>query len=328
LLFLRRFGGDRSKRGQNDRKGEHSLPEPAFHLRPPFLRFAWDAIGLVAARGRYETALKSSKFRLKCFQIQKRGGGGGLEAPFSTHILLFEQFRLDRHGLFRRDEGAAPVPVEIGSRALDVLGVLLGRPGDLVTRDEIVAAVWPTTVVEDNNLNMQIAALRRVLDRDRAQGSCIQTVPGRGYRFLAPVTRVEPATPPVSNGSGRSIAGNGQPLDPDALGQIRGMPHITTSRTRHGFRGVVIATVIGAFVLVVAVAVGIWHSTWFGDAHPAPRLSIVVLPFANLGNDTEQQCFVDGVTEDLTIDLSRIAHMLVISRNTAFTYRNKQVDTK
>jgi TolB-like protein/Tfp pilus assembly protein PilF len=60
----------------------------------------------------------------------------------------------------------------------------------------------------------------------------------------------------------------------------------------------------------------------------APRLSIVVLPFANLSNDPEQQYFADGITEDLTTDLSRIAHMFVISRNTAFTYRNKPVDTK
>src|SRR6516165_7218573 len=142
-------------------------------------------------------------------KFSNAGGGGGLEALFSTDIFLFERFRLDRHGLFRRDEGAAPVPVEIGRRALDVLGVLLGRPGDLVARDEIVAAVWPTTVVEDNNLNMQIAALRRVLDQDGAPGSCIQTVPGRGYRFVAPVKRVEPAAPPVSDGSGRSIAENG-----------------------------------------------------------------------------------------------------------------------
>jgi TolB-like protein/Flp pilus assembly protein TadD len=60
----------------------------------------------------------------------------------------------------------------------------------------------------------------------------------------------------------------------------------------------------------------------------APRLSIVVLPFANLGNDPEQQYFADGITEDLTTDLSRIADMFVISRNTAFTYQNKRVDTK
>ena len=60
----------------------------------------------------------------------------------------------------------------------------------------------------------------------------------------------------------------------------------------------------------------------------APRLSIVVLPFTNLSGDPAQQYFADGVTEDLTTDLSRIVGMFVISRNTAFTYRNKDVDTR
>jgi adenylate cyclase len=60
----------------------------------------------------------------------------------------------------------------------------------------------------------------------------------------------------------------------------------------------------------------------------APRMSIVVLPFTSLSNDPEQQYFADGITEDLTTDLSRPADMFVISRNTAFTYRNKAVDTK
>jgi TolB-like protein len=60
----------------------------------------------------------------------------------------------------------------------------------------------------------------------------------------------------------------------------------------------------------------------------APRLSIVVLPFTNLSDDREQQYFADGVTEDLTTDLSPVADMFVISRNTAFTYRNKPIGTK
>jgi len=60
----------------------------------------------------------------------------------------------------------------------------------------------------------------------------------------------------------------------------------------------------------------------------APRLSIVVLPFTNLSDDREQQYFADGITEDLTTDLSQLPGMLVISRNTAFTYRNKPLDTK
>jgi adenylate cyclase len=64
------------------------------------------------------------------------------------------------------------------------------------------------------------------------------------------------------------------------------------------------------------------------EAAAMPRLSIVVLPFANLSGDQEQQYFADAITEDLTTDLSRPADMFVISRNTAFTYRNKPVDTK
>jgi len=60
----------------------------------------------------------------------------------------------------------------------------------------------------------------------------------------------------------------------------------------------------------------------------APRLSIVVLPFANLSNDPDQQYFADGITEDVTTDLSRLANSFVISRNTAFTYRDKRVETK
>jgi pentatricopeptide repeat protein len=108
-------------------------------------------------------------------------------------VFLFEGFRLDRRALFRRDERGVFVPIAIGSRALDVLGVLVGRAGDLVLRDEIIAAVWPETTVEDSNLNMQIAALRRVLDEGRPERSCIQTVPRRGYRFAAAVTSVAPA---------------------------------------------------------------------------------------------------------------------------------------
>ena len=94
-------------------------------------------------------------------------------------IFLFEDFRLDRRGgLFRCDGVGKNEPVAIGSRALDILGVLIERAGEVVTKDEIVAAVWPDTVVEDSNLTVQISALRRVLDRGRSNGSCVQTVPG------------------------------------------------------------------------------------------------------------------------------------------------------
>jgi TolB-like protein/DNA-binding winged helix-turn-helix (wHTH) protein len=257
-----------------------------------------------------------------------------MEALSARGSFLFEGFRLDRRGLFRRDQDAAAAPVEIGSRALDVLRVLLDRADDLLSRNEIMASAWPGTVVDDNNLNVQISTLRRVLDQDRAQGSCIQTVPGRGYRFVAPVTRVEPAgksilPPPPGNGSSGAVPENKQAPGPGAPDQNGGTQPLSTSPARHPpWRGGTIATVMGALVLVAAVAAGNWHLLWLGNSHRAPRLSIVVLPFSNLGSDPEQQYFADGITEDVTTDLSRIVGMFVISRNTASTYRNKPVDTK
>src|SRR5262249_48961867 len=75
-----------------------------------------------------------------------------------------------------------------------------------------------------------------------------------------------------------------------------------------------------------AVAAAATHS--IVEPFVAPRLSIVVLPFVNLSNDPEQQYFADGITEDLTTDLSRLADMLVISRNSAFTYKDKPVNAR
>jgi TolB-like protein/DNA-binding winged helix-turn-helix (wHTH) protein/Tfp pilus assembly protein PilF len=258
-----------------------------------------------------------------------------MDAPAAEDVFLFDGFRLDRRGggLFRRDERGVYVPMALGSRALDVLRVLVERPGDLVSRDQIIAAVWPATVVEDNNLNMQIAALRRVLDDGRAEGSCILTVPGRGYRFVLPATRSDPApplqsTPPSGNGSGAPIVENKQLRDRHLLDQIDAPPPAPASRARHWFRGSITSALVGALGLGVAVAGWNWHSPWFGDARPAPRLSIVVLPFANLSNDPSEQYFADGITEDLTTDLSRIEDMLVISRDSALTFKDRPVNAK
>jgi TolB-like protein/Flp pilus assembly protein TadD len=147
-------------------------------------------------------------------------------------------------------------PVELGSRAFDILLSLIDAGGALVTKSELMERIWPGVVVEEGNLSVQIYALRRALGSDR---DLIQTVPGRGYRFAG-----------------------------DAC---------TTGGTQ---------TEISA----------------------APRLSIVVLPFTSLSDDREQQYFADGVTEDVTTDLSRLAEMMVISRQTAFVYRSKPADIR
>jgi DNA-binding winged helix-turn-helix (wHTH) protein len=91
----------------------------------------------------------------------------------------FGRFRLLPHGRELRADGVA---VELGSRAFDILMVLTEARGALVTKDEIMARVWPDTVVEENNLVVQISALRKALGEDR---DLIRTVSGRGYRFVA-----------------------------------------------------------------------------------------------------------------------------------------------
>src|SRR6266567_9346621 len=108
----------------------------------------------------------------------------------ALNMLLLGAFRFDQRScaLFHLDSGAH---MQIGSRALGVLGVLVEHAGDLVPKDEIMKAVWPETVVEDANLTVHISALRRILDAGRLEGSCIQTISGRGYRFVGSLTRPE-----------------------------------------------------------------------------------------------------------------------------------------
>jgi adenylate cyclase len=127
-------------------------------------------------------------------------------------------------------------------------------------------------------------------------------------------------------------------LPPEAIADL---PRVSIEAPRRS--GIIHVTMVAAAAVALAIAIGAWwlwpasnsSSTAAATAAAsmskpplAPRLSIVVLPFANLSNDPEQQYFADGITEDLTTDLSRIRHSFVISRNTAFTYRNKPVDTK
>jgi predicted ATPase/DNA-binding winged helix-turn-helix (wHTH) protein len=85
---------------------------------------------------------------------------------------------------------SAGAPVRVGSRALIILTVLVEAAGDLVTREKLIAAAWPTTFVDDSNLKVNVANLRRALETVDPGQDYIATVPGRGYRFIASVQRI------------------------------------------------------------------------------------------------------------------------------------------
>jgi adenylate cyclase len=227
-----------------------------------------------------------------------------MDKPVRSEIILLGEYGFDRHDrrLFRCGEADTQLPVNVGSRALDVLAVLLDRPGELVTKDEIMATVWPNTVVDGANLTVQISALRRVLDGDRVEGSYILTVPGRGYRFVGDL----PRRPPEADEETVEIS-----------------PLVTRTPRRH-WRFVV----AGVALLSVAAIGGALGYKWYGAKEPYPPLSIVVLPFENLSDDRSDDYLADAITDDLTSDLSHIRDTFVIAPGSACTYKDKPRDVR
>ncbi len=121
----------------------------------------------------------------------------------------------------RRELTAHGVPVAIGQRAFEILLLLVSRHGQLVTKDELMAAVWPGVVVEENNIQVHISALRKVLGSAGGDERYLLTVAGRGYRFVAPVDCAGAARPDAAPAAaperaamapaGGPVAGNNLP---------------------------------------------------------------------------------------------------------------------
>jgi adenylate cyclase len=198
-----------------------------------------------------------------------------------TPVYAFEEFELDgqRRRLSRTGE-----PLDVPAKVLETLLYLVEHPGELVDKNDLMRAVWPNVVVEENNLNQAISTLRRVLGERPGENRFIATVPGRGYRFVANVRRRH-----------RSLT---SPYSPRALG-------------RYALLGVIFLMV--SFVLV--------RSLWpEGDAESEP--SIVVLPFANLSGDTAEEYLANGIAEELLYRLAKVPGLRVIARTSAFSFRS------
>jgi adenylate cyclase len=263
-----------------------------------------------------------------------------VEARVAGETLLFEGWRFDREGrrLFRQDAAGAWTAISIGSRALDILTLLLERPRTLVSKEAIMDAVWPNAAVEANNLTVQISALRNVLDHDRTEGSCIQTVPGRGYRFVVPVFPYEevpqlPEAPPIDGDVGDDTPGADIGVDrdvtaSDTAGTSEVSPGSSSiARSRHGVR---FACLLAGLCLIIGalLLVGLRQGAWRARPIDRPRLSMVVLPFENLGGDPKDDYLADGITDDLTSDLSNIPGAFVIARESAYSFKGKPEDVR
>ena len=186
-------------------------------------------------------------------------------------ICRFNDFLLDkREGLFRLHPDGRKTPVQIGSRALRILCLLADRRGEIVSQREIMDAVWPNVSVEPNNLTVQISALRRALDADRGQGSCIQNVPGRGYRFVPTVTEIDrPLGDQAANSQTKAtlapdgVAGTADAFDTLLPGQSEPPPAVQQPAVRlhHRPRARRIAwAAASCLVVATLVAAAIWYA--------------------------------------------------------------------
>ena len=187
-----------------------------------------------------------------------------MDVSVARDVFLFGGFRLDRRsgGLFRQDDSGGFAPIEIGSRALDVLDVLVAHHGEVLSKHVIMRAVWADVAVDEKNLAVQISTLRRVLDSGRTEPSCIQTEAGRGYRFISAVTRLD----------GGAVT-NTRPPEEDVLsapavvpdnGDVRRSPPPTFSlRRRPRWQK------LAGFAVLLPV-VGVGAALWVNRERPVP----------------------------------------------------------
>ncbi len=184
--------------------------------------------------------------------------------------------------------------LRLGSRALDILVTLVESAGETVLKDQLIARVWPDTVVDEGSLRVHIAALRRVLGDGRAEARYIANIPGRGYSFVAPVAREQrqPAIPP-SNGAAKG--GNLPSPLTRIIGRDDTITALTAQLAQHRFLTIVGPGGIGKTTLAVAVAETVIAScrdgAWFvglaslADSELVPSALSAVLGISMLGDN-------------------------------------------
>jgi TolB-like protein/DNA-binding winged helix-turn-helix (wHTH) protein len=223
-------------------------------------------------------------------------------------VFRFGVFEVDpREGELRK----SGLRIKLQDQPLQLLVMLLERPGEIVTREELQRRLWATdTFVDfDHSLNSAIKKLREALGDRSENPRFIETLHRRGYRFVAPVETQN------SEDSGTTVLPSGTP----SSGAIRADVKVTARS--YGRRARVLASaVIAAIALLVILSLSSLRERWLGRRAPGIQ-SLAVLPLVNLSSDAGQDYFTDGMTEELTTDLGKISALRVISRTSAMQYK-------
>jgi TolB-like protein/DNA-binding winged helix-turn-helix (wHTH) protein/Flp pilus assembly protein TadD len=232
----------------------------------------------------------------------------------------FKAFRLDttNHLLWRNSDR-----VPVAPKGFDVLAYLVEHADRVVTQDEILEALWPETYVNPEVLRKYILEIRKVLGDRPDNPEFIETVPKRGYRFIAPVIDESEAGP---SGLPASPAAEEHAIEQKIAHETASSKHENTSSKRRAWMLAIVA------VLALVAAAGI--NGYFRLSRNGPKAvslnntSIAVLPFVDMSTTKDQEYFSDGFAEQLINDLAKVPGLKVVGRSSSFQFRGKDVDLR
>jgi adenylate cyclase len=235
-------------------------------------------------------------------------------------MLAFRAFRFgrfvldERRGCLRDDQR----DIELRPKSFEVLKILAENPDRLVSKDELLSAVWPDVHVTEDSLTRCISDVRQALGDEEQR--IIKTVPRRGYRFAGPVTELTDDSEPLPSPPGPTATVS--PSLGDAVPGERNVADRAIRRNRPILAGVAVV-----LLLLVATAAAWFHARPVG-VPVRDKPSIAVTPFLNMGVSREEEYFSDGVSEDLITGLSKFSDLFVIARDSAFAYKSRSIDPK
>lgn len=243
-------------------------------------------------------------------------------STFSTKILRFGVFEVDPRAGELRKHG---LRLKLPEQPLQILIVLLEKPGEIITRDELRNRLWQgdTFVDFDHGLNNAVMKLREVLGDSSENPRFVETVPRRGYRFIVPVEELSLSSPQPEVPEAEAHSGTGLP-EPDPQAQIP-LPESQPNRPRPFLREVSSRIILWASLGLVVAGMLVALVYLYGRSRDLAKVqqstSLVVLPMEDLSGDKEQEYFADGMTDELIANLAKIRSLRVIARSTAMAYK-------
>ncbi len=221
------------------------------------------------------------------------------------------------------------VRLRLPGQAFQVLAVLVERSGELVTREELHSELWPvaTFVNFDHGLNNAVARIREVLDDSPETPRYVETVPRRGYRFIAPLTVVRPAAAvePPSDAGLNSPGETVTPVEPVPPKRPTESPPPADLQKGAKFKRSTVWVVAAAIIIAVAaLGYGLYRNAGRASSRPAIR-SLAVLPLENLSGDPKQEYLAEGMTEELVGRLAGIRDLRVISRTSVMRFKDTKL---